>query len=110
MHNGPVETAPSASASPKRSNVTTRLAEAEAEIARLRRTNDALMNQSLNTWLAVVGDEARALALVYSTLSWRVTRPLRLARQLQIKAKEVGISETASVVAARLKRRSGSRA
>jgi hypothetical protein len=110
MQNSPDDTSAPASAPVKHRTVSERLDEAEAEIARLRRVNDALMNESLNTWLTVVGDEARALAEVYSTVSWRVTRPLRLARQVQRKAAEIGVSETASVVVARLRRGPGPRA
>lgn len=93
-----------------RPTLSEQLATAQAEIDELRRTNDALANQSLNTWLVVVSDEARALSQVYSTLSWRITKPLRMARQVQVKVKEVGVSETAAVVSASVRRRLGTKA
>lgn len=110
MHNGPDEIASSERPAAKRPTLGDRLAAAEAENERLQRANDALMNDSLSSWLVVVSDEARALAQIHATLSWRITRPLRLARQVQIKAKEVGLQETASVVLARLKRGGSPRA
>jgi hypothetical protein len=93
-----------------RPTLSARLAAAENEIQRLQAANDALMNESLNTWLAVVGDESRTLAEVYSTLSWRITRPLRLVRQVQRKVADVGAAETTSLVTARVKQRLGRRA
>jgi hypothetical protein len=111
MPNEPEESTPSrAQGRAKRPTLSEQLATAQAEIEELRRTNDALANQSLNTWLVVVSDEARALSQVYSTLSWRITKPLRLARQVQIKVKEVGVTETAAVVGAGVKRRLGTKA
>lgn len=110
MHPAPDAQPTSGDVKPARKTVTQQLADAEKEIQRLQATNDALLNQSLNAWLTVVGDEARALAQVYSTLSWRITRPLRVVRQVQLKVSEVGPSETSALVAARLKQRLGRRA
>jgi len=109
MPTGPEDSPPARARTSSRPTVSQRLAEAEAEIERLRRSNDALMNQSLNTWLVVVSDEARALSQVYSTVSWRITRPLRVARTVQTKVREVGVTETAAVVAATVKRRLATR-
>lgn len=101
---------PSVEPASKRPSVSARLAAAESQIEQLKAANDALMNESLNSWLTVVGDESRILGEVYSTLSWRITRPLRLVRQVQRKVAEVGAAETTSLVAARVKQRLGRRA
>ncbi|MDQ1610039.1 MAG: hypothetical protein QOE16_2771 [Microbacteriaceae bacterium] len=101
----PVE--PESATKPKRRTVTERLAEAESELDRLRRENDQLVNESLSTWLLVVDEESSALAQVYATLSWRITRPLRITRQLQLKVREVGVRRTAGFAAARLKQLRG---
>ena len=45
------------------------------------------------------------LASMTNTLSWRITRPLRLARTVQIKMKEIGLVRTSQLAVADLRRR-----
>jgi hypothetical protein len=79
--------------------------EMQAEIDRLQRELDDRSNEDVRTWLKVVGEETRMLARMTSTLSWRITRPLRLARTVQIKMKEIGLVRTSQLAVADLRRR-----
>ena len=79
--------------------------EMQAEIDRLQRELDARSNEDVRTWLKVVGEETRMLASMTNTLSWRITRPLRLARTVQIKMKEIGLVRTSQLAVADLRRR-----
>lgn len=90
-------------ADPGGNDLQTRLATAEAEVERLRREVARLTNESLNSWLGLMDAESKELSLVYSTLSWRVTKPLRLARKVQIKVREIGVLRTVDFASGRLK-------
>jgi len=81
------------------------VAELQAEIDRLQRELDARSTEDVRTWLKVVGEETRMLTNMRNTLSWRVTRPLRLARTVQIKMREIGLVRTSQLAVADLRRR-----
>ena len=82
-----------------------RLAQAEAERDRLREELDARSNESVASWLAVAGTESRILGQMHGTLSWRITKPLRFVRKVQLKAAQVGVAQVAHLAAADLRRR-----
>jgi hypothetical protein len=87
------------------SDLTARLAAVEAERDRLQAQLDAQSNQNLDKWLQVVSDEARALGEIHNTLSWRITRPLRVVRKVQVKVAQVGVARASELAVADLKRR-----
>jgi len=82
-----------------------RLAQVEAERDRLRDELDARSNESVESWLAVVGTESRILGQMHGTLSWRITKPLRFVRKVQLKTAQVGVSQVAHLAVADLRRR-----
>lgn len=59
--------------------------ELERELAELR---DAV----LTDWVSVASHATDALSAMESTLSWRITKPLRAAKLLSNKVKQVGPS------------------
>jgi hypothetical protein len=77
------------------------LAELQAENDDLRAQLDFVRNHSLDTWLRVVHSSGIAVRDYENTLSWRVTRPLRLVRRVQVAVREMGIGP---VVAAGVRR------
>ncbi|TFB66991.1 hypothetical protein [Cryobacterium sp. Hz9] len=95
----------SAANEPQQPSLSARLAAVEAERDRLQAELDARENESLASWLEVVGTESRVLGDMYNTLSWRVTKPLRFVRKVQIKAVELGPSRFSQLAVADLKRR-----
>lgn len=80
-------------------------AEVLAERDQLRRELDSRANADILSWLRVVDDESRMLRDMQQTLSWRITKPLRLARKVQKKAGEVGVVEVSQLAVADLRRR-----
>lgn len=78
-----------------------REAELEAELTELR---DAV----LEDWVLVASHATDALRSIQSTVSWRVTKPLRATKIFQNKVEEVGATRAAQIaaaqVAARLRR------
>jgi len=82
-----------------------RIRELEAEIARLQAEIDRRSDDDLRTWIKAVRDEGRMVREMQKTLSWRVTRPLRLARFLQLKVAEIGVAKTSQLAVADLRRR-----
>lgn len=82
-----------------------RIRELEEEVARLQAEIDRRSGDDLRTWIKAVRDEGRLVRDMQKTLSWRVTRPLRLARFLQLKVAEVGVMKTSQLAVADLRRR-----
>ena len=95
--------------SPKKPTVSERLKQSEAERERLQHELDALSNAALGDWLSAAQGHANEIEAFYGTLSWRVTKPLRIARKVQLKVGEVGVARTSQVVVAELGRRVGRR-
>lgn len=96
---------PSASKKSTKLSVSARLAQVEEERDRLRAELDAQSNASIASWLEVVGVESRILGDMQNSVSWKVTKPLRLVRKVQIKVAEVGVARTSQLAVADLKRR-----
>ncbi|TFC72403.1 hypothetical protein E3O45_12695 [Cryobacterium sp. TMS1-20-1] len=90
---------------PEPSSLSERLAEVELERDQLRSELDARENDSVASWLEVVGTESRILGDIHNTLSWRITKPLRFVRKVQIKAVELGPARFSQLAVADLKRR-----
>ena len=59
----------------------------------LRRENDELRQRILEGWTKLATSEASVPSIVQhmeSSISWRITKPLRMVRSLQMKAARVG--------------------
>ena len=82
--NGPTAGAPLTDEASAQAELAARLVEAEAERDRLRAELDARANESVDSWLEVVGTESRILGQMHATLSRRITKPLRFARKVQL--------------------------
>ena len=89
---------------PAKPTLTQRLKQSEAERERLQREVDQLSTVALSKWL-LVAHHQQSQAAITQTLSWRITRPLRQARQVQMKISEVGVAQTAQVVVTTLRKR-----
>lgn len=78
------------------------------EYARLRREHDELMNRDFGAWLEMVRHEGGSLREYEKSLSWRVTKPLRLVRAFQVRVKEAGpraaLSDASTVIRRALSR------
>ena len=90
---------------PTHLSVSSRLAEVESERDALQAELDAKSNESIASWLTVVGTESRILGEMQNSVSWRVTKPLRLVRKVQLKVSQVGLGQVSQLAVADLKRR-----
>jgi hypothetical protein len=72
--------------------------ELEAELAELQ---DAV----LEDWVVVASHATDALRSIQSTLSWRITRPLRVTRTFQNKVAEIGTGRAVQLATAQVARR-----
>jgi hypothetical protein len=61
-----------------------RVRELEHERDRLLGELDTLTNRSLAHWLSIERRETSAVDALHQTLSWRVTKPLRVVREAQL--------------------------
>jgi len=61
-----------------------------SEVDELRGRLDALLNNEVELWLALEPRFGASAGDYESTLSWRVTRPLRLLRTFQLSVHDVG--------------------
>jgi hypothetical protein len=73
---------------------------AERELAELREA-------VLDDWLHAIEGVSGEIQKMENSLSWRITRPLRLARVLGRKSRELGILPTVQLAAVELARRVG---
>jgi len=89
---------------PKKLTVSERLKQSESERERLQHEVDELSTIALSKWLLVAHHQTSQAAIT-QTLSWRVTKPLRTARQVQLKITEVGVAQTAQVVVTTIQKR-----
>ena len=89
---------------PKKLTVSERLKQSESERERLQHEVDELSTIALSKWLLVAHHQTSQAAIT-QTLSWRVTKPLRTARQVQLKITEVGVAQTARVVVTTIQKR-----
>jgi hypothetical protein len=90
---------------PLKASLPERLAEVQAERDALRAELDARANDSVGSWLEVVGNESRILGEMHKTVSWRVTKPLRFLRKVQLKVSEVGLAKVSQLAVADFQRR-----
>jgi len=93
-----------AAVAPKKLTVSERLKQSEAERERLQHEVDELSTIALSKWLLVAHHQTSQAAIMQS-LSWRVTKPLRTVRQVQLKVSDVGVAQTARVVVTTLQKR-----
>lgn len=82
------------------------------ELDELRQENEQLRQHTLEHWVAVAKSDVSVSAIVngmQSSLSWRVTKPLRVVRDIQIKAARVGYLRALSKSSGYLRRAIGNR-
>ncbi|PPF33876.1 hypothetical protein C5C10_10150 [Rathayibacter sp. AY1A3] len=90
-----------------------RLAEPESpdeELARLRAQVDSLLNDPFDEWVERIQVGGVTASGFERTLSWRVTKPLRLVRTFQIRVEQLGLSGAVGHSARFVKRRLSGRA
>lgn len=92
--------APAAGQASSEPDVAQASSKADAELRELREA-------VLDDWLVVTTSVTGALHDIQQTVSWKVTRPLRLGRLLQRKVSEVGAVPASQLAAAALARRLG---
>ncbi len=73
---------------------------AEDDLAELRQA-------VLDDWIVVTTRTAQELQDIQKTVSWRVTRPLRLVRRFQGTAREIGYGAALDLAAGAVARRLG---
>ncbi len=72
------------------------------ETAQLRAELDELREAVLEDWILVTTRNVDAIRAMQRTVSWRVTRPLRIFRVFQRKASEVGYVRAGQLAAVRV--------
>ena len=81
----------------------------KSELAAVRAERDALLDQDVTTWLEEAVGRSASIADFQNSLSWRVTKPLRLFRSYQLRVARDGFisanAQAASVVRARVSKR-----
>lgn len=73
---------------------------AEDDLAELRQA-------VLDDWIVVTTRTAQELQDIKKTVSWRVTKPLRLVRRFQGSAREIGLGAAVDLAAGAVARRLG---
>lgn len=68
----------------------------------LERELSELQDAVLSDWVTVASHATDALRAMEGTLSWRVTKPLRVVRVLQTKVVQVGPSRAVQIASAQL--------
>lgn len=79
------------------------------DIARLERELDELREAILDDWLIVTSRSDETVRALQNTLSWRITKPLRLLRAFDLKRRNVGSYSAAKLAAVAIARRFGER-
>lgn len=82
----------------------------EQELARLRAQVDALLNDPFDEWVDRIQVGGVTASGFEKTLSWRVTKPLRLVRTFQIRVQQLGLPGAVGHTARYAKRRLTGRA
>ncbi|NQX11128.1 hypothetical protein HQQ80_05780 [Microbacteriaceae bacterium VKM Ac-2855] len=82
--------------------------DADARVAELQARLDTLLNDPLDSWVEnmYVGGSA---AEFESTVSWRITKPLRAVRTFQMRVSQLGLGTAIAHSARYAKRRLGRR-
>jgi hypothetical protein len=70
--------------------------------ADVRRDLSELQDAVLSDWVTVASHATNALRAMEGTLSWRVTKPLRVVRILQTKIAQVGPSRAVQIATAQI--------
>ncbi|MWV73435.1 hypothetical protein [Rathayibacter rathayi] len=81
-----------------------------AELARLRAQVDALLNDPFDEWVERIQVGGVTASGFERTLSWRITKPLRLVRTFQIRVDQLGLPGAIRHSARFVKRRLSGRA
>ena len=68
---------------------------------------DELRDAVLDDWLILADHVTRTQRAMEQTLSWRVTKPLRLARTFQLKSAEIGVLPASRLAAVAVAQRLG---
>lgn len=76
---------------------------------RVQRDLDELREAVLDDWLVITSSGGDALSALQNSVSWRITRPLRMFRRFEKKMREVGFVPAAQLTAVSLARRLGER-
>ena len=77
----------------------------DSEADRLRAEVDLLLNNDVAAWLKVVRAKSAVASDYENSLSWRITRPLRLARSFQVKVREDGVRSAVGQAATRVRQK-----
>jgi hypothetical protein len=77
------------------------------ENLKLRAELDELREAILEDWIFVTTRNVDAIRAMQRTVSWRVTRPLRLFRSAQRKASEIGYVRASQLAATRVAEKLG---
>ncbi|WP_395243736.1 hypothetical protein ACGGZK_16650 [Agromyces sp. MMS24-K17] len=91
-------------ATPTKAALEARVEQLAAENQRLQSLVDDQANGVVHDWLISADAFATEVPNIHETFSWRVTRPLRDARTVQLKVAEIGLIPTMRIVTARLTR------
>ena len=75
--------------------------------ARLAQELEELREAVLEDWIVVTTRNVDAIRAMEQSFSWRLTRPLRLFRSAQLRAREIGYVQAGQLVATRLAARAG---
>lgn len=68
--------------------------ESQSELSIVRAERDALLNHDVDVWLETVIERSVSVADFQRSLSWRITKPLRLLRGYQIRVTRDGFLST----------------
>lgn len=75
------------------------------EVERLRAERDALLEQDVDTWLDRMRNEGLSYRQFQSSISYRITAPIRLAGMFVRKVRSDGIGEAIGLAVAAVKKR-----
>ncbi|WAB84024.1 hypothetical protein OVN20_00110 [Microcella daejeonensis] len=77
------------------------------DTARLKDDLEELREAVLDDWILVTTRNVDAIRSMEQTLSWRVTKPLRVLRSVQRRASDVGYVRAGQLAAARVAEKLG---
>jgi hypothetical protein len=82
-----------------------RLHELEQERDNLQAQLDGIANTAASRWLKAVQYETVMIRDIQNSISWKVTRPLRRIRRLQLRVARIGVRRASQIGVARVRRR-----
>lgn len=86
--------------------LTRRITALEKECAQLQTQLDEMSNEATSRWLKAVQYESVVIREIQNSLSWKITKPLRMIRHYQRAFSRLGVRRAWMVVIGRLRRRS----